>query len=465
LDLYLLSPEISLLATALAVILLDLFVKEKWILGWVSVTGIIVSAIFALSLWGRVETSFGGALAVDQFSIFFSLLFLGIAALILISSTEYSRKFAAFRAEYYALVLLATTGMMLLASTRELISIFVALELTGISLYVLAGFLKDSKSSEAGLKYLLLGAVASAVLLYGMALVYGLTGTTYLDEIAVAISAQGILGSPALLMGIVLLVAGFGFKIAAVPFQMWVPDVYEGAPTPITAYLSVASKAAGFAVILRVFYEALGPASLDWGMIFAVLAAITMTIGNIVALTQKNIKRMLAYSSIAQAGYIMIGLAAFTTEASSAIMFNLGAFIAIIAISNKINSDEIADYSGMVRRAPLFALALALCLISLTGIPPTAGFMAKIYIFSAGVNADLLWLVIIAVINSAISAYYYLRVVRVMFTGEPLSEERIYASNGLRVALAITCLGVLLLGIYPWILMKFSETAATIFLP
>jgi NADH-quinone oxidoreductase subunit N len=333
--------------------------------------------------------------------------------------------------------------------------------------------LKDAKSSEAGLKYLLLGAVASAVLLYGMALVYGLTGTTYLDEIAAAITSQGILGSPALLMGIVLLVAGFGFKIAAVPFQMWVPDVYEGAPTPVTAYLSVASKAAGFAVILRVFYEALGPASLDWGMIFAVLAAITMTIGNIVALMQKNIKRMLAYSSIAQAGYIMIGLAAFTAEASSAIMFflacyaltNLGAFIAIIAISNKINSDEIADYSGMVRRAPLFALALALCLISLTGIPPTAGFMAKIYIFSAGVNADLLWLVIIAVINSVISAYYYLRVVRVMFLGEPMSEERIHASSGLRVALALACLGVLLLGIYPWLLMKFSETAAIIFLP
>lgn len=315
--------------------------------------------------------------------------------------------------------------------------------------------------------------MASAVLLYGMALVYGLTGTTYLDEIAAAISSQGILGSPALLMGIVLLVAGFGFKIATVPFQMWVPDVYEGAPTPVTAYLSVASKAAGFAVILRVFYEALGPASLDWGMIFAVLAAITMTIGNIVALTQKNIKRMLAYSSIAQAGYIMIGLAAVTAEASSAIMFflacyaltNLGAFIAIIAISNKINSDEIADYSGMIRRAPLFALALALCLISLTGIPPTAGFMAKIYIFSAGVNADLLWLVIIAVINSVISAYYYLRVVRVMFLGEPLSEERVHASSGLRIALAITCLGVLLLGIYPWILMKYSEIAAIIFLP
>jgi NADH-quinone oxidoreductase subunit N len=306
-----------------------------------------------------------------------------------------------------------------------------------------------------------------------MALIFGLTGTTHLEGIAAAISSQGLLASPALLMGIVLLVAGFGFKIASVPFQMWVPDVYEGAPTPVTAYLSVASKAAGFAVILRVFYEALEPASADWGMIFAVIAAITMTVGNIVAIAQKNIKRMLGYSSIAQAGYLMIGLAAVTMGGSSALIFflacyaltNLGAFIAIIAISNKINSDEIADYSGMVRRAPLYAIALALCLISLAGIPPTAGFMAKIYIFSAGVNAELLWLVIIAVINSVISAYYYLRVVRVMFLGEPLSEEKVHASIGLRVALSVACLGVLALGIYPWMLMKFAETAASIFLP
>ncbi|MCK4963843.1 MAG: NADH-quinone oxidoreductase subunit N [Dehalococcoidia bacterium] len=472
-DLYLLSPEISLLVLALVVILLDLFIKEKWILGWVSVIGLIVPAILALSLWGRNETSFGGVLAVDYFSIFFCLLFLGVAALILLSSTEYARKFNAFRAEYYALVLLATTGMMLLASTRELISIFIALELTGISLYVLTGFLKDPKSSEAGLKYLLLGAAASAVLLYGMALIFGLTGTTHLEGIAAAISSQGLLASPALLMGLVLLVAGFGFKIASVPFQMWVPDVYEGAPTPVTAYLSVASKAAGFAVILRVFYEAFGAASADWGMIFAVIAAITMTVGNIVAIAQKNIKRMLGYSSIAQAGYLMIGLAAVTMGGGSSLIFflacyaltNLGAFIAIIAISNKINSDEIADYSGMVRRAPLYAIALALCLISLAGIPPTAGFMAKIYIFSAGVNAELLWLVIIAVINSVISAYYYLRVVRVMFLGEPLSEEKVHASIGIRVALSIACLGVLALGIYPWMLMKFAETAASIFLP
>ncbi len=472
-NIYLLSPEISLLALALVVILLDLFMDRKWLLGVVSVVGLIVPAAFTVALWGTNQTAFGGALVVDQFSLFFKLFFLVVVALVILSSTDYAHKFAAFRGEYYAILLLATTGMMLMASTRELISIYVALELTGISLYVLTGFLKDDKSSEAGLKYLLLGAVASAVLLYGMALVFGLTGTTHLREIATAISAEGLLSSPALLMGIVLLVAGFGFKIAAVPFQMWVPDVYEGAPTPVTAYLSVASKAAGFAVILRVFYEALGPASLDWGMIFAVIAAITMTVGNVVAIAQSNIKRMLGYSSIAQAGYLMIGLAAASTTGSSALVFflvcyaftNLGAFIAIIAISNKIDSDQIADYSGMARRAPLLSLALALCLISLAGIPPTAGFMAKLYIFSAGIDSGLVWLVIIAVINTVIAAYYYLRVVRVIYLGAPLSEERVPSSGALRAALSFACLGVLALGIYPWMVLRIAEVAASMLLP
>ena len=480
-NLYLLAPEISLCALALVVILLDLFIGRKWILGVVSVVGLIVPAVFTIALWGTNETSFAGALVIDEFSLFFNLFFLVMAALVILSSTDYAHKFTGFRGEYYALVLLAAMGMMLMASTRELISIYIALELTGISLYVLTGFLKDPKSSEAGLKYLLLGAVASAVLLYGMAMVFGLTGTTHLEGIAAAISAEGILASPALLMGIVLLVAGFGFKIATVPFQMWVPDVYEGAPTPITAYLSVASKAAGFAVILRVFYEALGPMSLDWGIIFAVLAAITMTLGNVVAIAQTNIKRMLAYSSIAQAGYLMVGLAAVSTIAPDALgqsgpgalvfflvsyaLTNLGAFIAIIAISNKTGSDQIADYSGMARRAPLLSLALAFCLISLTGIPPTVGFMAKVYIFSAGINYGLIWLVIIAVINTVIAAYYYLRVVRVMYMGAPLSEERVPSSWALRFALSIACLGVLVLGIYPWVLLKIAESAVGVFLP
>jgi NADH-quinone oxidoreductase subunit N len=411
-----------------------------------------------------------------------------IATLVILASADYVAKFARFQGEYYALVLLSALGMMLMAATSELISIYLALELTSISLYILVGFLKDPKSTEAALKYLLLGAVASAVLLFGMALVFGFTGQTQLGDIAAAIqgmSVAGVLASPGLIAGMVLMVAGFGFKIAAVPFHMWVPDVYEGAPTPITAYLSVGSKAAGFAVILRVFYSAFGMPSwlsLDWGLLFAILAAVGMTLGNIIALPQTNIKRMLGYSSIAQAGYLLVGLAtvgfaspvlsdssAFAGQSgllfflASYALTNLGAFIAIIAISNKLDSDLIADYAGMAKRSPVLALALTLCLISLVGMPPAAGFMAKFYIFSGAVRSGLLWLVIIAVINSVISAYYYLRVVKVMWMGKPASRAKVPSSPALRVALALSCLGVLLLGIIPGFVMKLAEMAARIF--
>jgi len=485
LNLGLFAPELSLAAFAIAVILLDLFISQKKLLVGVSIAGLIVSAGFTIALWGgEPQAIFNNMLVVDNFALFFKLLFLGITALVILSSVDYVSKFAHFQGEYYALVLLAALGMMLMAATTELISIYVALELTSISFYVLVGFLKDSKSSEASLKYLLLGAVASAVLLYGMALIFGVTGNTQLGEIAQVIltmSWQTILTTPALILGIVLLIAGFSFKIAAVPFHMWVPDVYEGAPTPITAYLSVGSKAAGFAIILRVFYSVFSFPdwlSLDWGLIFAVLSAITMTLGNVVAIPQTNIKRMLGYSSIAQAGYLMVGLAVVGLSPAtdilgrSGLLFflvsyaftNLGAFIAIIAISGKLDSDLIEDYSGMGKRAPLLALALSLCLISLIGLPPAAGFMAKFYIFSAAIHHHLLWLVIIAVINSVISAYYYLRVMKIMWLGEPVSEERVPSFWALRLALAISCLGVLLLGIIPGYIMKLGEIAASMFI-
>jgi NADH-quinone oxidoreductase subunit N len=484
LNLELLAPELTLAAFAIVVILLDLVIPRKGWLAVVSIIGVVVSAGFTIVMWGGgSQALFNNMLAVDNFALFFKLLFLAIAALVILASVDYVSKFSRFQGEYYALVLLSALGMMLMAATAELISIYIALELTSISLYVLVGFLKDPKSTEASLKYLLLGAVASAVLLFGMALVFGFTGQTQLGEIAQAIqvmSPAGVLASPGLILGMVLMVAGFGFKIAAIPFHMWVPDVYEGAPTPITAYLSVASKAAGFAVILRVFYSAFGlPSwlSLDWGLLFAVLAAIGMTLGNVIALPQTNIKRMLGYSSIAQAGYLMVGLATvgFSPVADiigrSGLLFflasyaltNMGAFIAIIAISNKLNSDLIEDYSGMGRRAPLLALALTLCLISLIGMPPAAGFMAKFYIFSGAVQQGLLWLVVIAVINSVISAYYYLRVVKVMWLGEPASEEKVPSSAALRVALSLSCLGVLLLGIIPGYVMKLAEFAASMF--
>ncbi len=481
---WLFTPEISLAVFAIVVILLDLVVPRKGLLALVSIAGIAVAAGFSVVMWGMSpQAIFSNMLAVDSFALFFKLLFLGIAALVILASTDYVSRFARFQGEYHALVLLSCLGMMLMAATMELISIYVALELTSISLYILVGFLKDKRSSEASLKYLLLGAVASAILLYGMALVFGVTGETRLGEIAAVIQAlapDGVLANPALILGIVLMVAGFGFKIAAVPFHMWVPDVYEGAPTPVTAYLSVGSKAAGFAVILRVFYSAFGlPGwlSLDWGLVFAVLAAIGMTLGNVAAIPQTNIKRMLGYSSIAQAGYIMVGLAtvglssAADVAGRSGLIFfltsyaftNLGAFIAIIAISNKVASDRIGDYSGMGRRAPLLALALSLCLISLIGLPPAAGFMAKFYIFSGAVQHGLLWLVVVAVINSVISAYYYLRVVRVMWLGKPVSEERVPSSGALKLALVISCLGVLVLGIIPGYVMELAEMAASMF--
>jgi len=486
LNLALFIPEITLAVFAATVILLDLFTERKKLLARVGLSGLAIAGGVTVAMWrgGFPATAiFSNMLAVDGFAFFFKLFFLGVAFLVILASMDYVTKFARFQGEYYALVLLATLGMILMAATTNLIAIYVSLELTSISLYALVGFLKDSRSTEASIKYLLLGAVASAVLLYGMALVFGFTGQTQLSGIAQSLQAMPratLLASPALLLGVVLLIAGLGFKIAAVPFQMWVPDVYEGAPTPITAYLSVASKGAGFAVVLRVFFSAFGMPewlSTHWGLVFAGLAVVSMTVGNIAAIPQANIKRMLGYSSIAQAGYLMVGLAAMGMASTGSILgqsgvlfflasyafTNLGAFIAIIAISSKVNSDLIEDFAGMGKRAPLLALVLTLCLISLIGMPPAAGFMAKFYIFSAAVQQNLLWLVVVAVINSVISAYYYLRVVKVMWLGQPASSEKVPSSGELRLALVLCSLGVLLLGIIPGSVMRAAQLAASIF--
>ena len=485
-NLQLFAPEIVLAAFAIAVILLDLFIERKGILAVVAIIGLLVSGGLAMSMWGAAESIFSGRIAVDNYAIFFKVLIAGIAVLVILATTDYAAKLAHYRGEYYALIITSAIGLMVMAAGTDLITIYVGLELASISLYSLSGFLKEAKSSEASLKYLLLGATASAVLLYGMAMVFGLTGHTDLSGIASAIGGMSfdkLAANPALLLGMVLMAAGFGFKIAAAPFHMWVPDVYEGAPTPITAYLSVASKAAGFAVITRVFYTAFGtPSTLStqWGMLFASLAAVSMTLGNVAAIPQTNIKRMLGYSSIAQAGYLMVGLAAaggWSTAAGSSpdkifggsgILFflagyaltNLGAFIAIIAISGKVNSDLIEDFAGMGKRAPVLAAALTLCLISLIGMPPAVGFMGKFYVFGSAVQQGLLWLVIVAVINSVISAYYYLRVVKVMWFTEPVSQEKVQSSGALRLALGVACLGVLIIGIVPGSIMNLAANAA-----
>jgi NADH-quinone oxidoreductase subunit N len=488
LDLLVLAPEWTLSVFILAVIITDLFIKRKGILAFVSITGLLASlaVVIITSANGSVtpDAGFNNMLALDNFAVFFKLLLLGIAVLVTLASRDYiSRKFADAQGEYYALILIATLGMMLMAASTDLITVYISLELTSISLYALVGFLRDSRSSESSLKYLLLGAVASAVLLYGMAMVFGFTGKTQLNDIAVALDSMRTSGagsSPAVIAGIVLMAAGFSFKIAAVPFHMWVPDVYEGAPTPVTAFLSVGSKAAGFAVILRVFSVAFGTLtwlSNDWGIIFAVLAVVSMVVGNLTAIPQVNIKRMFGYSSIAQAGYLMVGLAAMGVSAQagtagqSGVLFflasyavtNLGAFIAIIAITNKVDSDLISSFTGMGKRSPVLALALTLCLISLVGMPPAAGFMAKFYIFNSAVQNGLLWLVIIAVLNSVISAYYYLRVVKVMWFDKAESDEEVPSTWPLRLALFLACAGVLAVGLFPDLLMQVAQTAANLF--
>jgi NADH-quinone oxidoreductase subunit N len=489
-----LGPELVLMVSAGLIILADLALREGMpttrrgaILACGSLVGIVGAVAWAVSLVlrDRQGTAFHGSLVVDNFSLFFMFLFLGVAILVILASIDYGQRFARYQGEYYALILLATSGMMLLAGGRDLIAIFVALELTAISQYVMAALLKDTRSSEAGLKYLLLGAISTAVLLYGMAFLFGLSGTTKLiappgePSIAAAVAGADANLRGALVLSMVLLAAGLAFKTAVVPFQMWVPDVYEGSPTPVAAFLSVASKAAGFAVVLRIFYDGLSAPfiSSDWSNLFAAVAAISMTVGNVTALMQTNIKRLLGYSSIAQAGNIMVGIAAisaasgnFALGAGGVVFFlgtyaftNLGAFIAVIAISSRVGSDAIADYAGMARRSPLLALALALCLISLTGIPPTAGFVAKVYIFNTAVQSDLVWLVIVAVLNSVVAAYYYLRVVGQMYLVPPAQEERVPVSWSLGASLGVAALGVLVIGIIPTPLISAAERAVSVF--
>ena len=485
-DYYLFAPELCLAGFAIAVILLDLVISRKEILAAVSIAGLMLCIGLSVSLWGwRDNTLFAGMLVADKFALFFKVIFSAVAILVILASRDYVSKIARFQGEFYALLLLSVVGMMLMTASRDLITIYVSLETTSISLYALTAFLKDRKSSEAGLKYLLLGAIASGILLFGMALIFGVTGETNIEDIAtaIAVSGMGYTDNPAILLGLIFLIGAFGFKIATVPMHMWVPDVYEGAPTPITAYLSVASKAAGFAVILRVFFEAFGgePMLSDWAMIFAVLSAISMIVGNIIAIQQTNIKRMLGYSSIAQAGYLMVGLAAVTegpgTDAAmygpTGLLFfiacyalaNLAVFFAVIAITNKTNSDKIATFSGIGRRAPLLSLALTLGLISLTGLPPAAGFLAKFYLFNSAMHQGLAWLVVLGVLNSAISAYYYFRVVKVTWFGAPQSEESVPSGWALRIALLITCAGVLVLFFYPSGLLDVAQSVVGVISP
>ncbi len=457
-------PEILLLLLAAVVMTVDVFLprKNKKNLGVISVVGLII-ILAATVIWQpEEELVFGDMIRADLTAQVFHVLFIlaaGIVCLISMDSDAHEQD-----GEYYALVIIAALGLGLMAAANDLIMLYVAMELTGITQYLLVGYLRDTqRSTEAGIKYFLFGAVASTVMLYGLSLLYGFTGATEFHAVAAGLSS---VDGPPVLVAMILVAVGFGFKVAAVPFHFWTPDVYEGAPTPVTAYISVASKAAGFAVLVRVFNYVfpLGSPHSEWVNLVETLAIVTMTLGNLLAIPQTNIKRMLAYSSIAQAGYVLIGVAAASVLGLTSVIFylstyvltNLAAFSIVILVTNKTGSDDIAAFAGLSRRSPYLGILMLLALLSLGGVPPLAGFFGKFFVFQAAIDADLVRLAIIGVINAIVGLYYYLNVVKVVFVErcEPLEDEDdpVIVPTASRWALGLTVFGMLFLGVYatPW---------------
>ena len=465
-----LHPEIIILATALLVLVLDFFVgKEgKGFLGWLSLAGVILAAAVTYRLMGTTGVFFGETFHLDAFSTFFKFVFYIACGLGILLSINYLKIEDIQRGEYYALMLFATTGMMLMASAADLITLYLGLELMALSVYILAGFMRfDNRSNEAAIKYLLLGAFSSGIMLYGMSLLYGLTGTTNLSGILAFLSTAD-LTNPVIFLAMIMLVVSFGFKVAAVPFHMWVPDVYEGAPTSVTAFMSAGPKVAGFAVLLRVFLYALAPLHAHSTAILSGLAVLTMAVGNVMALSQTNIKRMLAYSSIAHAGYALVGLAAGGPEGAASVMLyvliyalmNMGAFGIVIMLRKAgERGEEISDFAGLGKTNKTAAFMMLIFMFSLTGIPPLAGFMGKFYIFKSAVQAGLVWLAVVGVIFSSISAYFYLRVIMVMYMNEPKEKIELSTSPALALALAISVTSVIVIGVYASDLLNYARAS------
>ena len=470
LDFYYILPELILTGGAILLLMTEVLTPRhrQGLLMWVALATVAATATSLLAFWGVDATASRGLLAIDRFAFFFKFIFLASAGITILMSAPYLQTEGIRAGEYYFLILCATLGMMFMASGVDLITIFIGLETMAVSFYILTGFLKPSRrSNEAAVKYFLLGGFSLGILLYGMSLLYGVTGTTSLEGIAASLAGQE--RSLVLLLAVILVVAGVGFKIAAVPFHMWAPDVYEGAPTPVTAYLSVGSKAASFAMLLRIFKEGLPSVSQDWQLLFYALCVVTMTVGNIAAITQSNVKRMLAYSSIAHVGYVLIGVVVGTQRGVTAMLvylavylfMQLGAF-AIVALMRRqdVVGDELKDLSGLYFRHPAAAFAMLFFMLSLGGIPPTAGFIGKFWLFGAAIEAGYIWLAVIAVINSAISIYYYIRVVVFMWIKEGLIGSPVAVSPAMTAALTIAVVGTVALGLYPQFLIDFAQTSA-----
>jgi NADH-quinone oxidoreductase subunit N len=464
------TPEAMLVTTALTVLILDFFVEKerKHLLGWYSLVGVVAAAFATYNLMGFQAAFFSGTFYLDPFSSYFKFVFYIACGLGILLSINYLKIEDIHRGEYYALMLFATTGMMLMASAGDFITLYLGLEIMALSVYILAGFMRrDSRSNEAAIKYLVLGAFSSGIMLYGMSLLYGLSGTTNLAGV-LAFLETADLANPVISLAMIMLVVSFGFKVAAVPFHMWVPDVYEGAPTSVTAFMSAGPKVAGFAVLLRVFLHVFQPLHAHSTAILSGLAVLTMAVGNIMALSQTNIKRMLAYSSIAHAGYALVGLAAGGPDGAASVMLyvciyalmNMGAFGVVIMLRKAgERGEEIADFAGLGKTNKTAAFLMLIFMFSLTGIPPLAGFVGKFYIFKSAVEAGLLWLAVAGVLFSAISAYFYLRVIMVMYMSEPKSPFELATSPSLALALSISVTAVIFIGVYPADLLNFARAS------
>lgn len=455
-------------ASVLLVIALFIPRSRTRIVGYLAIAGTIVAAAAGVPLWGVSAETFSGMLRLDAYGLTLNWLFLAAAAITIVLSLDYLPRQGIERSEYYVLVLFATGGMMLLAQGADLIILFLGLELLSIVLYVLTGFAYPRNASEeAGMKYLLIGAFAGGFVVFGIALLYGATGSMNLRAIGETLAQQALTLEERtyLLAGAALVVVGFGYKVAMAPFHMWAPDVYEGAPTPIAGLLSVGSKAAGFAALLRFLVEALAGEWQIWAPVLAALAIATLAVGNIGALTQRNVKRMLAYSSIGHAGYILFGVIAAGAPGGiagqrgveSVLLYliaytftNLGAFGVLIALEHRGEAAwDMSDLAGLWNRRPWLAVAMAVCMLSLAGVPPTAGFWGKLYVFTAAWLAGMGWITVIGVVIAAIAAFYYLRIVAQMFMAEPAREAPLPVDRALRVGLALATLGVLILGFIP----------------
>ena len=465
------GPVLILSITALVLLVIDLLPprERKDHLGVVGLAGVVASLVASLYFWGADERTFKGMVVLDGFAIFFNLVIGFAVGLVLLFSLDYVRRQGAESGEFYILVLLSAVGMTLMASAGDLIIVFLGLETMSLALYVLAGTFKTRiESAEASMKYFLLGAFASGFFLYGIALIFGAAGSTNLDRVGAALAA-GAGRDPLLLVGFGLLLVGFGFKISSVPFHMWASDVYQGAPTSVTTLIATGSKAAAFAALLRVLLSALRPAQGDWALLLWGLAVLSMTVGNVVAIAQRNVKRMLAYSSIAHVGYMLVGVVASGSLGNASVLFYLlvytfttaGAFGVLLLLERQgREAVEVDDLAGLAGRHPVMALVFSIFLLSLVGIPPTAGFVGKFYLFGAAVREGWIWLAVIGVLNSAVAAYYYLRLIVYMYMREPegVPTEVVPSMAGV-LALFIALCGVVWLGVMPAPYLDLAQTA------